>query len=66
MLLLRWAVILLILAGVAALLGFTGVAADLAGAAQVLFIVFGALFVVLFVTGLLHLYRSAGRPADGR
>ena len=54
---LRWALICLIVALVAALLGFGGVAGAAAGVAKVLFFV----FLLLFVIGLMmHLVR--GRP----
>jgi uncharacterized membrane protein YtjA (UPF0391 family) len=48
---LNWAVTFLIVALVAALLGFTGVAGQAAWMAQVLFIVFLVLFLVSLVAG---------------
>lgn len=47
--LLNWVVIFFILALVAAVLGFGGVAADFAGIARILFICFLILFVISLV-----------------
>lgn len=51
--LLGWALIFLVIALVAAGLGFTNVAAGAAGIARVLFAIFLIIFVVLFVMALL-------------
>jgi uncharacterized membrane protein YtjA (UPF0391 family) len=50
---LRWAVIFLIVALVAALFGFTDIAAASAGIAKVLFGIFLFIFLVAVVLGLL-------------
>lgn len=49
---LHYAVVFLIIALVAALLGFTSVAASAVGIARILFFVFLLLFVVTLVVGL--------------
>ena len=51
---LRYAVIFLVIALVAALLGFTGIAAGAVEIARVLFFVFLVLFVVSLVFGLMR------------
>jgi uncharacterized membrane protein YtjA (UPF0391 family) len=48
-----WALIFLIIAGVAALFGFTGIAAAAAGVAKILFIIFLVIFLVFLVLALL-------------
>jgi len=48
---LRWAILFLIVALVAAVFGFGGIAADAAWIAKILFVVFLILFVVSFVMG---------------
>ena len=53
---LRWAMIFAIIALVAAVLGFGGIAATAAGFAKILFYIFVALFLVALVAGL-----AAGR-----
>jgi len=53
---LRWAVIFLVIALIAAALGFTGVAGTAAGMAQILFWVFVVLFLITLVLG-----RRGGR-----
>ncbi len=53
---LRWAIIFLIVALIAALFGFTTVAGTAYGAAQILFVV----FLILFLASLILGYR--GRP----
>ena len=53
---LTWAVIFFIVAIVAAVFGFGGIASAAAGIAQVLFWVFVALFVISLIAGL-----AAGR-----
>lgn len=50
---LRWAIIFLVVALVAALLGFGGIAGAATGIAQILFFVFLAITVVLFLISLL-------------
>ena len=50
--LLKWALIFLVLAGVAAVFGFGGVAEGLTDIAQVLFGVFVVIVLVLVVLGL--------------
>jgi len=47
----RWAVIFLVIALVAALLGFTGIASAAAGIAKVLFGLFLAICLILFIMG---------------
>jgi uncharacterized membrane protein YtjA (UPF0391 family) len=51
--LLRWALIFLVIALIAAAFGFGGIAATAAGIAQVLFFIFLAIFVILLVAALL-------------
>ena len=48
---LKWAVIFLVIALVAALLGFTGIATAAAGIAKFLFFLFLALCVIFFILG---------------
>ncbi len=53
---LRWAVIFFIVAIIAALFGFTGIAVASAGIAKIIF----TLFIVLFLVSLvIHLIRGA-------
>jgi uncharacterized membrane protein YtjA (UPF0391 family) len=56
---LYWALVFLLISLVAALLGFSGVAAVFGGFAQLLFYIFIALFLV---TLILHLVRGRGPP----
>ncbi|MDB6066208.1 MAG: hypothetical protein JWR26_2416 [Pedosphaera sp.] len=49
---LRWAAIFLIIAIIAALFGFGGIAGAAAGIAKTLFFIFIAICVVLFLVGL--------------
>jgi uncharacterized membrane protein YtjA (UPF0391 family) len=51
MALLKWAFLFLIVAGVAALFGFSGIAAGAADIARILFFIFLAICVVLFAIG---------------
>ena len=51
--LLGWALVFLTVAGVAAIFGFGGIATTAAGVAKLLFFVFLAIFVVLFIAGVL-------------
>ena len=48
---LRWAVIFLVIALVAALFGFTGIAASAAGIAKILFYIFVVLFLLSVIAG---------------
>lgn len=50
---LRWAVAFLIIAIIAALFGFGGIAATASGIAQILFYIFLALFLIALLFGLL-------------
>ena len=56
--LLKWALIVLVLAGVAALFGFGGIAEGLTDIAQILFGVFVVVVLVLVVLGL-TVYKAA-------
>src|SRR5262245_22830566 len=58
---LRWALIFLLLGLIAAALGFTGVAGASVGIAKVLFFIFLAICVVMFVLGL-TVYRGVRGP----
>jgi uncharacterized membrane protein YtjA (UPF0391 family) len=49
---LYWAVVFLVIALVAALFGFGGIASAAAGIAKLLFFIFVVVFVILFVLGL--------------
>jgi uncharacterized membrane protein YtjA (UPF0391 family) len=56
---LYWALVFLLISLVAALFGFSGIAAAFGGIAQILFYI----FVVLFVATLIvHLVRGRGPP----
>jgi uncharacterized membrane protein YtjA (UPF0391 family) len=57
MIMLRWALIFLVIALIAAALGFTGVYVAAAGIAKLLFYVFVVLFVVSLV---MHMARGRG------
>lgn len=48
---LNWSVTFLIVALIAAVLGFGGIAAEAAGIAKILFFVFLVLFAISFLTG---------------
>jgi uncharacterized membrane protein YtjA (UPF0391 family) len=52
MIMLRWAVIFLVIALVAALFGFTGIASAAAGIAKFLFFLFLVVCLVLFIAGM--------------
>jgi uncharacterized membrane protein YtjA (UPF0391 family) len=56
---LNWAVTFLVIALIAALLGFTGVAGTAIGIAKILFYVFLVLFLVSLV---MQLFRGRGAP----
>lgn len=51
---LRWAVIFFVIAIIAALFGFTGIAAAAAGIGRVLFFVFILLFVIALLVGFMQ------------
>lgn len=55
--LLKWALVFFIISLVAALFGFGGIAQGAADVAKVLFFIFLAICVVLFILGLM-LYKS--------
>ena len=55
---LRWALIFFVIALVAALFGFSGIAAASAGIAKILFFIFLVLFVVALVMGLVSGRRA--------
>jgi uncharacterized membrane protein YtjA (UPF0391 family) len=55
---LYWALVFFVVALIAALLGFTGIAIAAAGIAKVLFVIFLALFVISVVA---HLLGGSGR-----
>ncbi|MGH7230859.1 MAG: DUF1328 domain-containing protein [Nitrospiraceae bacterium] len=50
---LRWAAIFFVISIIAALLGFTDIAAGAAGIAKILFFIFLAIFITLLALGLL-------------
>jgi uncharacterized membrane protein YtjA (UPF0391 family) len=54
---LYWAVVFLVIALVAALFGFGGIAVAAAGIAKVLFFLFVIIFVVTFMMGLMRRRR---------
>lgn len=56
---LRWAIIFLVIALVAAIFGFGGIAAFSVDAARLLFVVFIVLFVI---TALMHVLKGKGGP----
>ncbi|HQU41298.1 MAG: DUF1328 domain-containing protein [Planctomycetia bacterium 21-64-5] len=49
---LRWSLIFLVIAGIAALFGFTSLAGDAASIAKVLFFIFLAIFAVIGLLGV--------------
>ena len=51
---LRWAIAFLIIALVAALLGFGGIAGAASDIARLLFLIFAALFVVTLIVGVIN------------
>jgi len=59
--LLKWALVFLVLAGIAALFGFGNLAQGFADIAKVLFGIFLVIMLVLFVLGLTA-YRSVTSP----
>jgi len=58
---LRWAIAFFIIAIIAAIFGFGGIAATASGIAQILFYVFLALFLISLLIGLLG-GRTPGAP----
>ena len=58
---LRWAFTFLVVALIAAALGFTGIAGASAGIAQILFWLFVAIFLVMLLGSLA---RGGARPRD--
>lgn len=56
---LRWAIIFLVIALVAAVFGFGGIAAFSMDAARLLFVVFIVLFVI---AALMHIMKGKGGP----
>lgn len=60
--LLRWALIFLVVALIAAAFGFGGIAVAAAGIAQILFYVFLGLFLALLILGLLTEGKSPRTP----
>jgi uncharacterized membrane protein YtjA (UPF0391 family) len=56
--LLKWALIMLVVSLVAALFGFTDLAAASAEVARVLFYIFIAIFLILLVLGLIGASRA--------
>ena len=58
---LRWALIFLVLGLIAAAFGFTGIAGASVEIARVLFFLFLAIFVVMFILGL-TVYRGIRGP----
>lgn len=61
--LLKWAVIALVVAMVAALFGFGGIAEGAADVARILFYLFLAVCVVLFIAGAFTYRAIAGPPS---
>ena len=58
MTILKWAIIMLLVSLVAALFGFTELSAASADVSRVLFYVFGAIFLVLLIVGLMAFRRA--------
>jgi uncharacterized membrane protein YtjA (UPF0391 family) len=61
MALLRWALVFLVVSLIAALFGFGGIAEGSADIARVLFFIFLAICIVLFVLGAMA-YRTVAGP----
>ena len=61
MTILKWALIMLLVSLLAALFGFTDLAAASADVARVLFYIFAVIFLVLLVLGL-TIFRAASGP----
>ena len=64
MFLLRWALLFLVIALIAAVFGFGGVAEGATDIARVLFFIFVAVFVVLLILGAAT-YRAVAGPGEG-
>ena len=54
---LKWAAIFLVISIIAALFGFTGIAAGAAQIAKILFFIFLAIFVTLLIFGLVAMNK---------
>lgn len=63
MFLLRWALLFLIVAAIAAVFGFGNVAEGATDIAKVLFFIFVGLFVLLLIGGAMT-YRAVAGPSD--
>lgn len=63
---LRYAVVFLVLALIAGLLGFTGIAGASIGIAKILFFVFIVLFVISFIANRRGRYQRAAMSAKPR
>ena len=59
---LRWAAIFFVIALVAAMFGFTGIAVAAAKIAKIFFFIFLVLFIVALVVGLVQRPRRLKRP----
>lgn len=59
--LLRWAIVFLVIAIIAAVFGFGNIAAGAADIAKILFFIFLAVCVILFILGM-TVYRSVSPP----
>ena len=58
---LRWSAVFLVIAIIAAALGYGGIAADAAEIAKVLFFIFLGIFVVTLILGLIAGQKSFGQ-----
>ena len=58
---LRWSAVFLVIAIIAAVLGYGGIAADAAEIAKVLFFIFLGIFVVTLILGLVAGQKLFGR-----
>lgn len=54
---LRWAIVFLVVAGIAALFGFGGIAGGLTGFAKAAFITFAIIFLVFLFAGMFRRQR---------
>jgi uncharacterized membrane protein YtjA (UPF0391 family) len=63
MFLLRWALLFLVVAVIAAIFGFGNVAEGATDIAKVLFYIFAVIFVLLIVAGAMT-YRAVAGPSD--
>jgi uncharacterized membrane protein YtjA (UPF0391 family) len=64
MFLLRWALLFLVVAVIAAVFGYGGVAEGATDIARVLFFIFVTIFVLLLIAGAAT-YRAVAGPGDG-